>query len=372
MQHIFNRAGKKSGLLNSLVYDTGAAKYKAERTTPESLDVQRYLYEMKQSGCTHAVVEVSSHALSLYRVENIDFRVGLFTTFSRDHLDFHNTMEEYLAAKKLFLNKLEGKSKWAIINADVPEFTGFIPDAPCPVMTYSSAGTKADVMVHSEKLYADRSLFELVTPKGTREIELNLLGRYNLSNAAGAAAVGLAMNIELDTIVEAYRSAEPVAGRFRPIIQGQPYTVIVDYAHTPDAIERLCQSAREITKGRLLILFGCGGDRDKGKRPLMGQAASLNSDYTVVTSDNPRTENPHAIINEILPGMVSKNYIVIPDRREAIREIVKLAKENDTVLIAGKGAEDYQEIGTKKYPYDDTTEVNKALEEIGYKKANAG
>ncbi len=367
IRQILRQAGIKAGMLNSLIYDTGAAKYQADRTTPESLDVQRYLFEMRDAGCSHGVVEVSSHALVLSRVENIDFKVGLFTTFSRDHLDFHHTMEEYLAAKKLFLKKLEGEGKRIVINADAPEFVGFIPDAHNPVLTYSSAGNKADVMISEARLMPDKSVFNLVTPKGTSKVELGLLGRYNLSNAAGAAAVGLSMNIDLGVIVQALKEAEPVAGRFRPVKRGQPFTVIVDYAHTPDAIERLCQSSREITAGRVMILFGCGGDRDKGKRPLMGQIASAKSDLAVVTSDNPRTEDPHKIIDDILPGMTGNNYVIVPDRREAIREIIKRAKAGDTLLIAGKGAEDYQEIGTVKYPYDDTTEVIKALEERGYK-----
>jgi len=369
IKHILDVSGNKTGMLNSLVYDIGKKTYRAERTTPESLEVQRFLREMKEAECTHAVVEVSSHALVLSRVENIEFEVGLFTTFSRDHLDFHNTMEEYLAAKKLFLKKLAGKHKHAVINVDVPEFKGFIKDAGCPVITYSANGNKADVMVHSPRLGANKTTFELVTPAGSRTVSIRLLGRYNLSNAAGAAATGLALKIDPDIIVKALETAEPVPGRFRPVDRGQPFTVLVDYAHTPDAIERLCQSAREITSGRLLLLFGCGGDRDRGKRPLMGQMASKYSDIAIVTSDNPRSEDPFKIIDDILPGMSGNNYKIVPDRREAIREIIKEARENDTVLLAGKGAEDYQEIGLKKYPFDDTLEVSRALEERGYKKA---
>jgi UDP-N-acetylmuramoyl-L-alanyl-D-glutamate--2,6-diaminopimelate ligase len=371
IKKILEISGKKTGMLNSLVYDTGREMFKAERTTPESLDVQKLLFEMKGAGCTHGVVEVSSHALVLNRVENIDFKIGLFTTFSRDHLDFHNTMEEYLAAKKLFLNRLEGINKVAVINKEVPEFAAFVEDARCLVITYSSGGEKADVMVRSPRLLKDRSVFELATPFGSRQVVIKLLGKYNLSNTAGAAAVGIALKIDLDIIVQGLENAEPVAGRFRPVNLGQPFTVLVDYAHTPDAIQRLCQSAREITTGRLMILFGCGGDRDRGKRPLMGQVASQFSDLAVVTSDNPRTEDPQKIIEDILPGMTGDNYLVIPDRREAIREIIGRARDNDTILIAGKGAEDYQEIGTVKYSFDDTVEVSRALTERGFEKANA-
>lgn len=367
VRHILERAGRKTGMINSLVYDTGLHKYKADRTTPESLDMQRYLYEMKEAGCTHASLEVSSHALVLHRAENIDFKVGLYTNFSRDHLDFHNTMEEYLAAKKLFLKKLTGADKAVVINRDVPEYVAFIPDAACRVITYSAAGEKADIMIRDASLAADYSTFELLTPAGSARISTRLLGRYNLANMAGAAAVAFALGIPLSDIASALDTLEPVPGRFRPVIAGQPFSILVDYAHTPDAIERLCLSAREITRGRLIILFGCGGDRDKGKRPIMGKAATRHSDFAVVTSDNPRTEDPMKIIEDILPGLNGDNYLVVPDRREAIREVIKMAQPGDTVLLAGKGAEDYQEIGAQKIPYDDTTEATAALAEIGYK-----
>lgn len=369
VKKLLETAGYGCGMLNSLVYDVGIRSYKAERTTPEALDVQRYLHEMKEARCTHAVVEVSSHALILKRVENIDFKVGLFTTFSRDHLDFHNTMEEYLAAKKLFLNKLQDENKRVVIGLDVPEFAGFIPDARCPVVTYSAAGRKADVTARTIELTAGSSRFELTSRQESKKVSMRLLGQYNVTNAAGVAATGVALGFNLEQIAGALEAAEPIPGRFRPVSLGQPFAVLVDYAHTPDAIERLCQSAREITRGRVMILFGCGGDRDRGKRPLMGQVASRLSDYTVVTSDNPRTEDPLKIIDDIKPGLSGTNYVIIPDRREAIRDIIGRARENDTILIAGKGAEDYQEIGTVKYPYDDTSEVIGALEGLGYGKA---
>lgn len=367
IKKILETAGKKTGMLNSLVYDTGKEKYKAERTTPESLEMQKYLSEMRAAECTWGVVEVSSHALILSRVENIDFQIGLFTNFSRDHLDFHKTMEEYLAAKKLFLDKLEGEKKCAVINLDVPEFSGFVKDAKCPVITYSVSKSDADLTVSSIQLLPDSTKLELRTRRGNRKVSMALLGRYNVSNAAGAAAVGLALKIDIDIVIKALETAEPIPGRFRPIIMGQPFGVIVDYAHTPDGIARLCQSAKEITTGRLLILFGCGGDRDRGKRPLMGEVASRLSDFAVITSDNPRTEDPLKIIDDIIPGIKGKNYSVVPDRREAIREIIKRAGEKDTVLLAGKGAEDYQEIGIRKILFDDTIEVEQALAELGYK-----
>ncbi len=363
--HILKAAGHKTGVINSLVYDTGSTKHKADRTTPESLDVQKYLYEMVQSGSTHAVVEVSSHALVLSRVENIDFKCGLFVTFSRDHLDFHKTMEEYLRAKQKLMYKLDGDNKRAVINDDAPEFRTFIKTALCPVVTYSAAGKPSDITIGRHKFYPDRTEFRMITPDGEYDAVIGLPGRYNMTNALGAASLAWAMGVDFDTIVRALKTASPVPGRFQPVDFGQPFTILIDFAHTSDALERVCRSAREITTGRLLTLFGCGGDRDRGKRPLMGAAASENSDFVIVTSDNPRTENPEDIIEEILPGIKGDNKIVIADRKQAIREMIARAKPGDMLIFAGKGAEDYQEIGTVKYPFSETEEIRQALIELG-------
>jgi len=372
IQEILRTAGIKTGLINSLVYDTTVEKYKAERTTPDSVDMQRYLAEMVRAGCTHAVVEVSSHALVLHRVDNIEFQVGLFTNFSRDHLDFHKTMSEYLSAKRSFLDLLDNSDKCAVINKDVAEFASFVNDAGCRTVTYSPEGNPGDVMAVNARLEPGQSFFELALSEGRISASCRLPGRYNMANAVGAASVGIALGVDRDIIKRALESAEPVPGRFEPVNTGQPFSIIIDYAHTPDALERLCLSAREITPGRILTLFGCGGDRDAGKRPMMAEAASANSDFVVLTSDNPRTENPQDIINDALPGMVHDNYKVIPDRREAIHAVIEQAGENDTVLLAGKGAENYQEVGTERFPFSDKTEAVNALRKIGFGKVNAG
>ena len=362
---------EKAGMINSLVYDTGEIKYKAVRTTPEAVDVQKYLAEMVKANCTYGVIEVSSHALVLQRVRNIDFKIGLYTNFSRDHLDFHKTMDEYLFAKKMLLNKLTGEDKAVVLNNDVPEYAAMAGSVPCRVITYSAGSEKADLTAIDTVLGNDKTAFRLKTNNGTAPVTMNLLGRFNLSNALGAAAVGLALGYDLDTIANGLNSADAVPGRFEPVWCGQPFAVILDFAHTNDALVRLCQSAREITKGRILTLFGCGGDRDAGKRPLMGQAASENSEFCIITSDNPRTEDPDLIIKDILPGMVNRDYEVIPDRVEAIARIISLAETGDTVLIAGKGAEDYQEIGTEKFPFSDKDEIIKSLKKRGYEEARS-
>jgi UDP-N-acetylmuramoyl-L-alanyl-D-glutamate--2,6-diaminopimelate ligase len=235
------------------------------------------------------------------------------------------------------------------------------------MVTFSTEGKKADINAEDISFYSDRTEFIIKSSLEDQPITLKLPGRYNLSNALGAAAVGIASGIELPIVAAGLEKSDPIPGRFQPVNCGQPFSVIIDYAHTPDALSRLCQSAQDITDNKLLILFGCGGDRDQGKRPLMGKAASENSDFCVVTSDNPRTEDPERIIEDVLPGMTSDNYSIKCDRSEAIDEIINRAEKGDTVLIAGKGAEDYQEIGTVRYPYEDKQEIIRALKNLGYK-----
>jgi len=366
IKQIFEKRNKTTGLITSVVYDTGKETFPAERTTPESLDLQRLLFLMKQNHCVNAVIEVSSHALVLKRVENINFRVAVLTNFTRDHLDFHKTMEDYLRAKALLLEKLEGDLSYAVINLDVPEFRDFFGDLKSSYMSFSLSDTAADVYCSNFHLEADQTTLDLVTPMGTRTVTFKLPGRFNLTNALAAATAGLAGGVDLDSVVGGLEAAQPVPGRFEVIRAGQPFAVYIDYAHTPDAIERLCQSVREITEGKLLLLFGCGGNRDRGKRPLMGKAATTKADFVVVTSDNPRDEEPEAILEDIEPGLKSGNYEIHVDRRQAIRAILQKAQAGDVVVLAGKGAEKHQEIKGVRYPFDDISEVKTALTELGY------
>ncbi len=365
-------AGRKAGLVSSTLYDVGGEQFPAERTTPEALDLQRLLFLMRKNGCAAAVMEVSSHALALKRVEHILFRVGVFTNITRDHLDFHKSMAEYLAAKKRLLGKLAGPHACAVLNLDVPEFRAFFGDARSEHMSYSLQDTHADVYASRYEIEPMRTVFDLATPAGMRTVTFPLPGRFNLMNAVAAAAGGLAAGIDLDTVVAGLESATPVPGRFNAVDAGQPFGVYVDFAHTPDALERLCQSAREMTAGRVLLVFGCGGDRDRGKRPLMGTAATTMADYAVVTSDNPRTESPLAIIEDIRPGLRGDRYAIEPDRRKAIALALRAAASGDVVLLAGKGAERYQEVNGERRPFDDVEEARAALAAMGYKKASAG
>ena len=366
LKYILEARNKTTGLITSQIYDTGKEQFNAERTTPESLDLQRLLFLMKKNFCVNAIIEVSSHALALNRVENINFRVAVYTNLTRDHLDFHKTMEDYLKAKTKLIKKLEGPLSYAVINLDVPEFRQLFGDFHSSYMSYSLENIEADIYCTNYDIKPNETIFSLVTPMGTRTINFKLPGKFNLMNAIAAAGGGLACGVDIDSVVTGLEKARPVSGRFNYVNQGQPFAVYVDYAHTPDAIERLVQSAREITDGRVFTLFGCGGDRDKGKRELMGQAATLNSDFCIVTSDNPRSEEPEAIIEDIKPGLVGTNYEIIPDREEAIKKILQLAQEGDAVLLAGKGAEEYQEIKGVKTQFSDTDVALKILVEMGY------
>jgi UDP-N-acetylmuramoyl-L-alanyl-D-glutamate--2,6-diaminopimelate ligase len=366
IRNIMEGRQKRVGMVTSTVYDSGKEKFDAERTTPESLDLQRLLFLMKKNHCVNAVLEVSSHALALHRVDNINFQVAVYTNFTRDHLDFHATMENYLQTKKQLLSRLHGPLSYAVINYDVPEYRGFIGDLATSYLTYSLSDQAADVGTTAYQFEAARTVFELKTPMGVHSVTFPLPGRFNLINALAAAAAGLAAGIDVDHVVRGLETAQPVPGRLNYIECGQPFAVYVDYAHTPDAIERLCETAHELSQGRLLILFGCGGDRDKGKRPLMGKAATTGADYCIVTSDNPRSEEPDAIIKEIKPGLSGDQFEIIGDRSSAIEAILKMAGPGDVVLLAGKGAENYQEIKGVKHDFDDSKEARRVLAELGY------
>lgn len=366
IKEILEKRNKITGLITSVTYDTGKETFDAERTTPESLDLQRLLFLMHKNSCVNAVIEVSSHALALKRAENINFRVAVFTNLTRDHLDFHQTMEDYLAAKASLLSKLEDELSYAVINLDVPEFRQLFGEANSLYLSYSLSDTTADVYCRTFQISSDHTEFDLVMPMGTRTVTFNLPGRFNLMNALAAAAGGMACGVDLDNVVSGLEAAKPIPGRFNVVKMGQPFAVYVDYAHTPDAITRLCESTRELCEGRLLLLFGCGGDRDRGKRPMMGEAATSYADFAVVTSDNPRSEEASAIIDEIKPGLASDKHEIIPDRREAIRAIVRMAQPTDVVILTGKGAENYQEIKGVRHPFDDMTEAKTVLAELGY------
>jgi UDP-N-acetylmuramoyl-L-alanyl-D-glutamate--2,6-diaminopimelate ligase len=357
---ILKAAGMRAGLLGTVQYITGETR-EAGRTTPESSDLQKYLREMLDSGMEYAVLEVSSHALALNRVDGCAFKVAAFTNFSQDHLDFHDSMDAYFEAKDSIFSYLkEGGS--AVLNWDDPAVREVEERLGCSVVT---CGLLEGAMIKAENINVEDGLsFDLNMPHGSFSVESQFAGRFNVYNILISAGIAYAFGINDEAIKQGIREAKPVKGRFESIDEGQNFLCILDYAHTDDALRTVIGEARMITGGRVITLFGCGGDRDRTKRALMGTVASELSDIVIVTSDNPRNEDPLQIIEDILKGISKENYITEPDRAAAIREAVSMTKKGDTFLIAGKGHEEYQEIGGVKHPFSDNEIVRKAIKEI--------
>lgn len=365
---ILQAAGLSAGLIGTVLYVTPKATVTATHTTPESVELARLLRELCDAGGTHAVMEVSSHALALDRVWACPFSVAVFTNLTRDHLDFHQTMEEYFAAKRrLFEPNHAGPPAVGVVNGDDPFGRRLIGVAPRTI-TY---GIDAPAEVRAERYRVDVSGLQLTveTPAGPLDLRSPLVGRVNVYNVLAATATALAVGIAPEAIRRGVASLERVPGRFERVEVGQPFLVVVDYAHTDDALRRLCETARELgLPGRVLLLFGAGGDRDRTKRPLMGRAAGEGADWVIVTSDNPRTEDPRAIIADILPGLESTGtpFTVEPDRRQAIERILREARPGDLVLLAGKGHETYQIVGDRVLPFDDREVAREILRHLGY------
>jgi len=361
---VLRAKGKDPGLIGTIHAQIGGRAVPMANTTPESLDVQRLLAEMRTNGQNAAVMEVSSHALSLDRTYGLPCDVAVFTNLTQDHLDFHKDMEDYFQAKlKLFtgLNYQAGRPcPWAVINADDAYGPRILKALNVPYITY---GLTANAHVRAEEIEMgpEGVTYTVSTPVGSQKVSLRMAGLFNVLNSLAAIGCGLALRIELADVVGAVESVSTVRGRFELVREGQDFAVVVDYAHTPDGLENVLRSAREITSGRVLTVFGCGGDRDRTKRPLMGEVAARLSDYVLVTSDNPRSESPRRILNDIQEGMPGATYEVLVDRAEAIYRAINLAAPGDTVVIAGKGHETYQLIGDQVLDFDDREVARTAL-----------
>jgi UDP-N-acetylmuramoyl-L-alanyl-D-glutamate--2,6-diaminopimelate ligase len=368
IEAILRRAGRRCGIIGTMGVVIDGQVYPSERTTPEAPDFQRVLRTMADQGCDYVATEVASHALVLERVSGCRVGVGVFTNLTRDHLDFHLSMEAYRAAKARLFSMVE-PSGWAVLNADDPAAVVMRAATRARVMTYGLSPS-AEVRGSDLTLHQRGSEFVAHTPAGTARIALRLTGAFNVANALAALAVGLTQEVPLPTIAEALSEMPGIPGRFESVEEGQPFAVVVDYAHTPDGLENVLRAAREITAGRLIAVFGCGGDRDRTKRPMMGRIAAEWADHVIVTSDNPRTEDPRAIIDEIRPGVDDGRagrdvrVEIEPDRRRAIGVAVSSAGAGDLVLIAGKGHEPYQEIGGVRHPFDDRQVVREALRDM--------
>ncbi|MBQ6272941.1 MAG: UDP-N-acetylmuramoyl-L-alanyl-D-glutamate--2,6-diaminopimelate ligase [Oscillospiraceae bacterium] len=322
-----------------------------EHTTPESYELHRLFRRMADAGCTHVVMEVSSHSLALERVAGITFDVAVYTNLSQDHLDFHKDMEDYAAAKR----KLFSQSREAWLNADDPWTPFMMEGASCPCRTFSTQSNAADLVAKDVRLSASGVRFAAMSGGELALTKLSIPGLFNVYNALGVMAVGLSLGIPLSECADAMSSAKGVKGRMELVPTDGDYAVLIDYAHKPDALEKALKTLRPVTQGRLMVLFGCGGDRDHGKRPIMGRIAAELADLCVVTSDNPRTEEPLAIIDDILAGMKNSSTAVqvIPDREEAIAWVLDKARHGDVILLAGKGHEDYQVVGKEKRHMDE-------------------
>ena len=370
LEAILRAAGHTPGLIGTVETRWPGGHRPGVRTTPESLDLQRLLAEMRSDGVDAIAMEVTSHALSLHRVAGLHFDVAAFTNLSQDHLDFHSSMEDYWQAKKsLFTREY---AAIGVVNVDDEHGRSLAESAALPLLGFGLA-PDADVRAEDVSLGPRGSDLRLVTPAGETEVHTHLVGRFNISNCLAAAAVAVAAGISIPVVARAIAGVEAIPGRFESIDRGQPFAVIVDYAHTPDSLDNVLRAARSLasTSGaRVLCAFGCGGDRDRAKRPLMGAVAARLADYVVVTSDNPRSEPPEAIIGQILEGVAAARPsgpdLVEPDRRAAIRHLLAEARPGDVAVIAGKGHETGQQFATETIPFDDRDEARAVLEELSF------
>jgi UDP-N-acetylmuramoyl-L-alanyl-D-glutamate--2,6-diaminopimelate ligase len=375
VKQILEAAGIKTGLLGTVRYEIGERVIPAQRTTPEALETQQLLAQMVRADCQACVMEVSSHAMDQKRVLGVEFDVAVFTNLTQDHLDWHGDMERYFAAKaQLFLPDGRGQTKKqvAVINIDDPYGERLAQRSDLAVKLTYGLIQPAQLRATKVELGRDGSRFLVEGPERTFECRLPLIGRHNIYNALAAIGTGLALRVETSSIRTALNSLTPVPGRLESISCGQPYGVYVDYAHTDDALANVLRTLRELTAGRVLLAFGCGGSRDKGKRPKMGRVAAEMAAFSIITSDNPRKESPADIATQIEAGyraVRADGVQVELDRRRAIEEIIRMAQPGDTVLIAGKGHETYQEYQDTVVPFDDRVYAREMLETLGFRSA---
>jgi UDP-N-acetylmuramoyl-L-alanyl-D-glutamate--2,6-diaminopimelate ligase len=374
IESILNYCGKAAALIGTIEYHVAGRILPAPHTTPESLELNQIFAHAVEAGATDAAMEVSSHALDQGRVWGIPYEVAVFTNLTRDHLDYHKDMEAYFGAKKLMFQGTGARPpRAAVINADDPY--GQLLLKACHVaseLSISYGIARGDFHATNLDLEPTGTRFDLVTPAGTQAIQSKLIGKINVYNLLAAAAATWARGCSLEQIQQATSRFNQVPGRFERVDCGQPFTVVVDYAHTDDALRNLTSIARDFVarsgrKGRVITVFGCGGDRDRAKRPLMGEAAGAGSDFVVVTSDNPRSEDPRKIIEDILPGLERtghRHYTVEPDRQKAIALALADARPGDMVLVAGKGHEKTQTTREGVFPFDDVQVARKALEQL--------
>ena len=371
VKHILEAAGVKTGLLGTVRYEIGERCIPAQRTTPEALEIQAMMAQMLNAGCKACVMEVSSHALDQQRVVGVNFDVGIFTNLTQDHLDYHGTMDAYFQAKQRLFASLGagGKPATAVINIDDAYGIQLANDPSLEVnLTY---GLHDTARLRATKIQLGRGVTRLTieTPAGSFACRLPLIGRHNIYNALAAVGAALALQVDLSTIKTGLETMKPVPGRLEKVDCGQPFSVFVDYAHTDDALQNVLTTLREVTQGRVLLAFGCGGNRDTGKRAKMGRVAAQLADHTIITTDNPRKESATWIAAQIEEGfraVRTGGHQVELDRHRAIDELIRMAKPGDVVLLAGKGHETYQEFEDTVVPFDDRVHARETLEALGF------
>ncbi|PLT28093.1 UDP-N-acetylmuramoyl-L-alanyl-D-glutamate--2,6-diaminopimelate ligase [Peribacillus deserti] len=357
IEKMFRDAGSKTGLIGTMYTKIGDEKQETKNTTPDSLTLQKVFNQMVGRGVTHAVMEVSSHALELGRVNGCDYDIAVFTNLTQDHLDFHGTMENYKFAKGLLFSRLgngygESKPKFAVLNADDPASADFMKYTAAQILTYGIDQT-ADVMAKDVAISSSGTRFSLTVMGRETEVKLKMAGKFSVYNSLAALAAGLCAGLDLQSMIASLEAVNGVSGRFELVDEGQDFAVIVDYAHTPDSLENVIRTVKEFAGQRVFVVVGCGGDRDKTKRPLMAQIACEMATDPIFTSDNPRSEDPLEIIKDMEDGVKGEKYTVIPDRKQAIGHAISEAKSGDVVIIAGKGHETYQIVGDHIHDFDD-------------------
>lgn len=358
IKSVLEFCGKKVGLIGTNENMIGDRVLPTERTTPESFELYALFREMADAGMDYVVMEVSSHSLVQHRVFGITFSVGVFTNLTQDHLDFHKTMENYYQAKRLLFNV----SEVGVINMDDPAGKRIIEDAPCPIMSYS-IDESSDFQAANLRVSPRGVIFDLLSEGKSLPARLGIPGKFSAYNALAALTTCIALGIAPEKVIEALLVAKGVKGRAETVYTHTDYTIIIDYAHTPDGLENIIKTVKDFCQGRVVTLFGCGGDRDPVKRPIMGEIAGQLSDFSIITSDNPRTEDPMAIIRQVEEGMKRTDcaYTVIESRRDAIRYAIENAQPKDCIILAGKGHETYQIIGTEKRHFDEREVIRDIL-----------
>jgi UDP-N-acetylmuramoyl-L-alanyl-D-glutamate--2,6-diaminopimelate ligase len=359
--------GKRTGLIGTMYTKIAEATYETKNTTPESLTLQKIFKNMVDEKVDAAVMEVSSHALDLGRVQGCDFNIAVFTNLTQDHLDYHQTMEEYKRAKGLLFSQLgntfsEQSPKFAVLNIDDQASNDYIKGTAAHVITYG-IDHPADILADNITMNSKGTKFDLRTGLGTEKVSLQLIGKFSVYNVLASIGAALAYGVPLKQIIASVENVKGVSGRFELVDAGQDFAVIVDYAHTPDSLENVLKTVRQFAEKRIFAVVGCGGDRDKSKRPIMAKIACEFATNPVFTSDNPRSEDPNEIIKDMEAGVIGENYQVITDRKEAIYYAVKAAQPGDCLVIAGKGHETYQQIGKQILSFDDRLVAKEAIKE---------